>query len=153
MDDAQKLSSPAFQDIDSGVELAFSGKQLGSAKIVKRVVRYEVKLIDGDDKYHAFRWFKNVGTLFFHWLAGAAITKSPLSYAVKQTMVPTKPDERVQLKQPGYVVASTADNKPLSSATVFASEAHARDYYNTTISKNPAMAEDIHVIPTFEASV
>jgi hypothetical protein len=153
MDDAQKLSSPSFQDIDSGVELAFSGKQLGSAKVVKRVVRYEVKVIDGDDKYHAFRWFKNVGTLFFHWLAGSAITKSPLSYAVKQSMVPTKADERVQLKQPGYVVASTADNKPLSSGTVFASEAHARDYYNTTISKNPAMAEDIHVIPTFEASV
>jgi len=153
MDDAQKLSSPSFQDIDSGVELAFSGKQLGSAKIVKRVVRYEVKMIDGDDKYHAFRWFKNIGTLFFHWLAGSAITKSPLSYAVKQSMVPTKLNERVQLKQPGYVVANTADNKPLSSTTVFASEAHARDYYNTTISKNPAMAEDIHVIPTFEASV
>jgi len=153
MDDAQKLSSPSFQDIDSGVELAFSGKQLGSAKIVKRVVRYEVKVIDGDDKYHAFRWFKNIGTLFFHWLAGSAITKSPLSYAVRQSMVPTKLDERVQVKQPGYVIASTADNKPLSTTTVFASEAHARDYYNTTISKNPAMAEDIHVIPTFEASV
>ncbi|HEX5552328.1 MAG TPA: DUF6603 domain-containing protein [Chitinophagaceae bacterium] len=153
MDDAQKLSIPSFQDLDSGIELAFSGKQLGSVKIVKRVVRYEVKMIDGDDKYHVFRWFKNIGTLFFHWLAGSAITRSSLSYAAKQMMVPTRADERIRMRQPGYVVASILDNKPLASTTVFASEAHARDYYHTTISKNPAMAEDIHVIPTFEANV
>lgn len=66
-------------------------------------------------------------------------------------MVPTMRNERVQVKQPGYVVAGTADNKPLIDVPVFASEAHARDYFNSTISKNPAMAEDIHVIPTFEA--
>ncbi len=151
--DAQKLSSPSFQDIDGGVELAFNGKQIGSGKVVKRVVRYEVKIIDGDDKYHAFRWFKNIGTLFFHWLAGAAITQSPLSFARKKAMVPTMGNERVQVKQPGYVIAGTADNKPLADVPVFASEAHARDYFNSTISKNPAMAEDIHVIPTFEATV
>lgn len=151
--DAQKLSSPSFQDIDGGVELSFKGKQIGSGKVVKRIVRYEVKIIDGDDKYHAFRWFKNIGTLFFHWIAGAAITQSPLSFARKKAMVPTMGNERVQVKQPGYVVAGTADNKPLANVPVFASEAHARDYFNSTISKNPAMAEDIHVIPTFEATV
>lgn len=151
LSDGQKLSSPSFQDIAGGVELAFNGKQLGSGKVVKRVVRYEVKIIDGDDKYRAFRWFKNIGTLFFHWLAASAVTQSPLSHARKKAMVPTRGSERVQVKQPGYVIAGTADNKPLSGAPVFASEAHARDYFNTTISKNPGMAEDIHVIPTFEA--
>ena len=151
--DAQKLSSPSFQDIDGGVELAFNGKQIGSGKVVKRVVRYEVKIIDGDDKYHAFRWFKNIGTLFFHWLAGAAITQSSLSFAKKKAMVPTMGTERVQVRQPGYVVAGTADNKPLKDVPAFVSEAHARDYFNSQISKNPAMAEDIHVIPTFEATV
>jgi hypothetical protein len=112
-----------------------------------------VKIIDGDDKYHAFRWFKNIGTLFFHWLAGAAITQSSLSFARKKAMVPTMGNERVQVKQPGYVIAGTADNKPLADAPLFASEAHARDYFNSQISQNPAMAEDIHVIPTFEATV
>jgi hypothetical protein len=153
LNDAQKLSSPSFQDIDGGVELAFNGKQIGSSKVVKRIVRYEVKIIDGDDKYHAFRWFKNIGTLFFHWIAGAAVAQSPLSFARKKAMVPTMGNERVQVKQPGYVIAGTADNKPLVNVPVFSSEAHARDYFNSTISKNPAMAEDIHVIPTFEATV
>ena len=153
MSDADKLSRPSFQDIDGGVELAYSGRQLGSGKIVKRIVRYEVKIIDGDDKYHAFRWFKNIGTLFFHWLGGAAITRSSLSFATKKSMVPTTGAERVKVGQPGFVIAGTSNNKALAEAPVFASEAHARDYLNATISKNPAMAEDIHVIPTFEAAI
>ena len=152
LSDADKLSRPSFQDIDGGVELAFSGKQLGSSKVVKRIVRYEVKIIDGDDKYHSFRWFKNIGTLFFHWVSGAAISQSPLSQARKKSMVPTKPNDRVKVTQPGYVVAGVADNKAWAGTSTFVSEAHARDYLNSTISSNPAMAEDIHVIPAFEAA-
>ena len=153
MSDADKLSRPSFQDIDGGVELAYSGRQLGSGKIVKRIVRYEVKIIDGDDKYHAFRWFKNIGTLFFHWLGGAAISRSSLSFATKKSMVPTTGAERVKVAQPGFVIAATSNNKVLADAPVFASEAHASDYLRATISKNPAMTEDIHVIPSFEAAI
>jgi len=89
MSDADKLSRPSFQDIDGGVELAYSGRQLGSGKIVKRIVRYEVKIIDGDDKYHAFRWFKNIGTLFFHWLGGAAISRSSFRPATTRFPLPS----------------------------------------------------------------
>ena len=110
-------------------------------------------MIDGDDKYHVLRWFSNIGTLFFHWIAGAAITKSPLSYARKKSMVPTKADERVKMKSPGYVVAGTSDNKAYSGTKVFESEAHARDYMKKTIFQNPELAEEIHVIPEFEASL
>ena len=145
LSDAEKLSRPSFQDIDGGVELAFAGRQLGSGKVVKRVVRYEVKIIDGDDKYHAFRWFQNVGTLFFHWLHGAAITQSTLSYAHKKSLVPTMGDERVKVGQPGFVVAGTHDNKALATTPVFRSEAHARDYLNAQLSKNPGQVEDLHV--------
>jgi hypothetical protein len=153
LSDADKLSRPSFQDIDGGVELAFSGKQLGSSKVAKRVVRYEVKVIDGDNKYHASRWFTSIGTLFVHWLGGAAISQSPLSFARKKSMVPTLENDRVKVGQPGYVVASSENNKPVVSAPVFASEAHARDYLNSQISANPGMAEEIHVIPTFEATL
>jgi hypothetical protein len=57
------------------------------------------------------------------------------------------------MKQPGYVVAGTSDNKVFAGSKVFASEAHARDYMKQTIFNNPEMAEDIHVIPEFEANV
>jgi len=49
--------------------------------------------------------------------------------------------------------AATSNNKVLADAPVFASEAHASDYLRATISKNPAMTEDIHVIPSFEAAI
>jgi hypothetical protein len=116
-------------------------------------VRYEVKIIDGDDKYHAFRWFKHIGTLFFHWLNGAAVSRSPLSYAHKKAMVPTMADERIKVRQPGYVVAGLDNNKALPDTPVFASEALARDYLNGQIAKNPRVAEDIHVIPKSEEAV
>ena len=152
MSDAEKLSRQAFQEIDAGVELAFNGKQLGSSKVTKRIVRYEVKINDIDGKHGAFRWFSHIGTLFFHWLGGAAISKSDLSYAKKKSMVPTLKEERVKVRQPGFVVAGVNNNKALSGSAVFASEAHAHDYLKETISKNPGMMEEIHVIPKFEAT-
>lgn len=151
LSDAQKLSSPAFQDIDSGLELSAAGKQLGSGKVVKRVVRYEVKIIDGFKRYR-FKWFKNIGTLFFHWLNGAAVARSPLSYARKTALVPTAEDDRIKVQQPGYVIAGIADNKLRVGTTAFASEAQARDYYDKAVTANSAMADEIHVIPAFEAS-
>lgn len=150
MSDADKLSRPAFQEIGAGVELASDGKQLGSSKITKRIVRYEVKVIDIDGKHHAFRWFNKIGTLFFHWLGGAAISYSDISYAKKKALVPTLEEERVRIIQPGFVVAGVSDNKPIISQ-VFPSEAHAQDYLRAEMLSNPGMAEEIHVIPNFEA--
>jgi hypothetical protein len=151
MTDADKLTRPAFQEIESGVELAFNGKQLGSAKVTKRIVRYEVKVTDVEGKHHAFRWFLNIGTLFFHWLGGSAVSHSPLSHEKKKAMVPTLGTERIKVGQPGYVVANVSNNKPLSNA-VFTSEVHAQDFIKAELLKNPGMMEEIHVIPTFEAT-
>lgn len=150
MSDADKLSRPAFQEIEAGVELAFNGKPLGSSKVTKRIVRYEVKVNDVDGKHHAFRWFSKMGTLFFHWMSGAAIAYSDLSYAKKKTMVPTLEKERVKVGQPGYVLAGVADNKPVVSQ-VFRSEAHAQDFLRTAILNDPGVTDEIHVIPNFEA--
>lgn len=152
LSDAEKLSRQAFQEIDAGIELAFAGKQLGSSKVTKRIVRYEVKLNDVDGKHSAFRWFRNFGTLFTHWLKGSAITQASLSYEKKKAMVPTLMEERIKVKQPGYVLADTFSNKALADAPVFASEAHAHDYLNEKLFSNPGIMEEIHVIPTFEAT-
>jgi hypothetical protein len=152
LSEAEKLSRPSFQNFDGGVELAFAGRQLGSIKVVKRVVRYEVKIMDGDDKHRAFKWFKSVGTLFYHWLDGAAVTKSPLSLARQKSLVPTEADERVKVGQSGYVVAAVTNNKAIADAPIFASEAQARDFLNATVSKNSGAADELHVIPKFEAA-
>jgi hypothetical protein len=153
LSDADKLSRPSFQNNDSGIELGFSGKQLGSGKVVKRVVRYEAKMIDGDDKYRAIKWFKTIGTLFYHWILGGAVANCSLSKAKQAAMVPTGVNERILIKEPGFVVANTSNNKPFDSASVFSSEARAREYMNSTILLNPGIGEEIHVIPTFESVI
>jgi len=66
-------------------------------------------------------------------------------------MVPTTPDDRVKVGQAGYVVAGVSNNKAWAESKVFESEAQARDFMNSTISTNPEVAEDVHVIPVFEA--
>lgn len=152
LSDAEKLSRQAFQEIDAGIELAFAGKQLGASKVTKRIVRYEVKLNDVDGKHAAFRWFRNFGTLFSLWLKGSSITQSGISYEKKKAMVPTLMEERIKIKQPGYVLANTSSNKALADAPVFASEAHAHDYLNEKLFSNPGIMDEIHVIPTFEAT-
>lgn len=151
LSDADKLSRPAFQNNDAGIELGFSGKQLASSRVTKRIVRYEVKMIDGDDKYRSVKFFSFISTLFFHWLGGAAVTKSPVSKARKVAMVPTAVDDRIKMTNGGFVVAGVENNKPWNNSQVFTSEAKARDFLSKTILQNPGMAEDIHVIPTFEA--
>lgn len=153
LSDADKLSRPAFQNNDAGLELGFSGRQLASSRVVKRVVRYEVKMIDGDDKYRSIKYFSFIGTLFVHWLGGAAVTRCPISKARKKAMVPTSPDDRVKMTNGGFVVAGVDNNKPWGNAGVFTSEAKAQDFLAKTILQNPGMAEDIHVIPTFEAAI
>jgi hypothetical protein len=152
LSDTEKLSRQAFQEIDAGIELAFEGKQLGSSKVTKRIVRYEVKLNDVDGKRSAFRWFRNFGTLFSLWLRGSAVTQSSLSYEKKKAMVPTSAEERIKVKQPGFVLADTYSNKAVADAPIFASEAHAHDYLNEKLSTNPGIMDEIHVIPTFEAT-
>ncbi len=152
LSDADKLSRRSFEDIAAGVELECAGRQLGSSKVAKRIVRYEVKIMDGDDKFNMFRWFSKIGTLFYHWLGGAAVTKSTLSYARKKAMVPTLLNERVKVAQPQYVVAGVEDNKAKSGAPDFATESHASDYLNAQISAHPELADQFHVIPKFEAT-
>lgn len=149
--DADKLSRRAYEDMPGGVELSFAGRQIGSSKVVKRIVRYEVKIIDNNFKYFVVKWFTMVSTLFDHWLGGSAAARSPLSSASKKAMVPTNVDERVRMGQPEYVVAGVADNKPVSAAAIFSSEAKARDFLQAEIATKPGMAGEIHVIPKFES--
>lgn len=147
----EKLTRPAFQNFDGGVELSVSGRQLGASKVVRRVVRYETIIIDTNFKRFVRKYFALIGTLFTHFLGGAAVSKSKLSHAYKKKLAPFGPDETIKFKDPAYVVAGLADNKAIAKEAVFTNEALARDFMNKQIAKNPAMSEELHVIPAFEA--
>jgi hypothetical protein len=152
MSNDEKLTRPAFQRFEAGLELSITGRQLGSTKAVRRVVRYETIIIDSNFKRFVIKFFGLVGTLFTHFLSGAAVKQSKLSMAYKRSFVPFDADDRVQVKDMEYVVAGMADNKSIANGVAFANEAMARDFMNAHLAQNPGDKGEIHIVPAFEAA-
>ena len=149
--DSAKLSLPAFQPVPGGIRLAASGAQFRSSRMVKRNVRYEQIIIDTGYKRFVRVFFSMWLSLFNHFIGGAAITKSELSYSQFKKNQPF--EERISVKSSGYSVATVADNKPFSEEAVhFDSEALAREYLRMQAIANPKQAKSLHVISSYEVN-
>jgi hypothetical protein len=143
MDNATKLSRPSFEKETGGLELSVAGHTVTTGKAVKRIVRYELIVIDTNYKRFLRRFFNFFsGVLFNHFLKGNAVAKSSLSYKTSKQMQPF--DEKVQVVQGAYAVASVMNNKAVAT---FASEAQAREYMQQ---QNAGLQETLHVIPQHE---
>ena len=149
LDDAARLSRPSFERQHAGIELTASGAAPGSARMTKRVVRYEEIIIDNEFRRHQRRFRPLIGVLFAHFLNGASITKSPLSFATQQLLDPHA--EKVSVGHGGYVVASADDNSMMAGTQVFASESSALQHLESLIAADPNAGRSTHVIPSFEA--
>jgi hypothetical protein len=144
--DAEKLSKPAFQKMNGGIDLSVEGEQMTSGAMVKRVIRYELITLDGAHRKHQ-RFFPLFVKLFTLFLDGAAVSKLPISaYATKQ-LVPF--DEKITVTGDQFVVAAQASNTVVAA---FASEALANEHLTTQHALNPNLAATLHVIPAFEAA-
>jgi hypothetical protein len=143
LDDAAKLSRPAYERQHGGVDLAMAGAQYASAHAVARVVRYEEIIIDTAWRRHAQRFRGFAVGLFDHFLRGNAASRSVLSRRRKDERQPFA--EVIKAGTEGYVLANRSDN---SAVEVFGSEAMAQDALAST---DPLAAEGLHVIPASEA--
>jgi hypothetical protein len=157
LDDSNRLSSPAFEPLDGGVEMAVEGEQIKTSQAVKRVIRYESIIIDSYYKRFVkpfFEFFVAGFTglyefLFEHFMAGNAVTKSELSNFHKKRMQPF--DEVIQVKPHEYSVAFNTDNKPMDGeAASFTSQAKATQFMEKRIQDDPKLADKLHVIPNTE---
>ena len=108
MDDATKLSRPAFQTQHSGVKLSVAGQQFRSSRAVKRIIRYEEIIIDNNYLRFVRRFRTFATSLFNHFLHGSAITQSTLSSAYKKQLKPQA--EAIKVKEAGYSVAFVQNN-------------------------------------------
>ena len=151
MKDAEKLSRPSFERQHAGIELSSSGNQPGSARMTKRVVRYEEIIIDNEFRRHQRRFRPMADLLFVHFLGGNSIARSDLSYAKQQLLDPFA--QKVVATDGAYVVASTADNTMAAGTVAFASESAALDHMAALAADDPNAAEAFHVIPSFEMSM
>jgi hypothetical protein len=149
MDDAGKLSQPAYVPQDSGVELAVVGTTYASGTAITRIVRYDVTIIDTSLRRAALRYFVLAGALFRQFLRGSSAARSPLS---ARRHAQTHPfSGSVAVAPETFAVALTSSNTLFHpDAAAFTSQAAANDYVARTLAGNPNLAGTLHVLPQFE---
>ena len=145
MDDAAKLSRPAFERQHGGVELAVDGAAMASRRAVRRSARYEQIIIDTANRRRPRRFTTYNTVLFTHFLDGNAVSRSPLSQAQLGLRQPFA--DTIRVTGGGYAVATTRDN---TATATFASHAAAADHLRAQVDADPALAGTLHVIPTAE---
>jgi hypothetical protein len=150
-DDATKLSEPAYAPQDSGVELSVTGTGYALGTAITRNVRYDLTVIDTQFRRYLRRFFVFTGSLFDHFLGGASVSRSTLSAAQMDQMQPSA--DKVVVSPETYTVARRADNTPFNTDSVaFASKTSAQDYLQRAVSRDPALAGKLHVLPQFEVA-
>ncbi len=146
--DADKLSKPAFAPERAGLELA-SDDALASSRVVQRVVRYEEIIIDNNFKRFARRFRLFLLPLFQLFLRGNSAARSALSAASLRQTQPFS--DKIVVRDETFTVAFQSTNKAFADDTTsFHSEASAREFLNRKIADDGSLADQLHVIPSFE---
>jgi len=148
MDDAQKLSAPAYEPFDSGVELGAAGEPWATGPLAQRNVRYETIIIDTAFERVRLRFFKFWDALFVHFRHGAAVSRAAVSLANQNRLQPFA--AKVAVMADEFTVARQADNSPYSATSSFGSYAAAQAHMADVVQLHPDLAESIHVIPKAE---
>jgi hypothetical protein len=149
LDDAAKLSRPAFGREHGGLDVSASGRQVNSSRLVRRIVRYEEIILDSGFKRHRRRFAPFNPALFELFLAGNRVARADISFARAKALQPF--DETIAVKDETYTVAFQANNQAYAAEGMsFASEASAREHMQQAMAADPALAGTLHVIPDFE---
>ena len=160
LDDAGRLSSPAFEPLESGVEIAVAGEQMKTSQAVKRSIRYETIIIDNNFKRHVKPFFAFFAKgfiqlnsfLFGHFLSGNAVTKSVLSKHHKNRIQPF--EEVIQIQPNQYSVVFNSNNRPFGADdATFTSQAKATEYLRQQVQSDPNLENDLDVIPNSEVNL
>lgn len=150
MDDATKLSRPSYESGTGGLELSAAGAPMATSHMARRVVRYEVVLIDGEFRNHIRKGLLSVG-LFAHHLAGSAVASSTLSASYKNKLDPF-PNEKVKIQGEAYTIVDTDTNRAISGVTEFASSAAAHSHLQTVRNSEAFVGRNLEVVPAWEAA-
>ncbi|MER6253504.1 DUF6603 domain-containing protein [Streptomyces sp. NPDC001584] len=180
MDDAAKLSRPAYEDQDAGVELAAVEGVLAAPRIVRRSARYEQIVVDEKARQAArpglrpaagapavpaapaVKRLVSVSPAVFGRLSkGSSTSRSPLSHTDARRRRPVPEQDTVRAGGQRYVVAYTRNNVQAlppegadttsAGATGFRSPATAADALARWVGADASLAGKLHVIPVSDA--
>lgn len=149
MNDSQKLSLPAFEKQEAGMELSVAGAATRVDRAVRRIVRYEVEIIDTALRRKKLPgWVAQITTLFANFLTGSAIARASISERNKRLKNPH--DIAIAIAPTQFVIASMRDNSPLHQTRSFTSKAKAIEAMQRDIAMDPSLSGETHVIPASE---
>lgn len=148
LEDSEKLSSPAYQPMDSGMNLSVSGEQLKTGKTVKRHIRYELITLDTNYKRGIPVLFKFIKSLFGIFLRGNTVSRAEVSYQTRKNLQPF--DLKIKINEPGFSVAKTSNNTAFDAKAHFSSQAQAKEYMQAQLLVNPELEGELHVLPNNE---
>jgi uncharacterized protein DUF6603 len=148
LSDADKLSKPAFEPMDGGVQLTAGGADWATGVGADRNVRYESIVVDTAFERWTRPFYEWMPLLFVHFRHGSAMAKSALSFANEKKRQPF--DEKIAVPGDSYVVAFTKDNRTVGADAVFASQTEAEQFLRASVANDPALRKQVHVIPAME---
>jgi hypothetical protein len=151
MDDATKLSQPAYVPMDSGIELAAAGNAYASGTAITRNVRYELTVIDTKLLRVVNKFYTYLGSLFVHFFTGSSVTRSVFSARRETQMQPYT--DHVAVNPETFAVALVSNNTVYSpEAASFISQAAAQDHLARAVASDPTLTGTLHVLPQFEVA-
>ncbi|MEU7867123.1 DUF6603 domain-containing protein [Dactylosporangium sp. NPDC049140] len=177
LDDAAKLSRPAYEQQDAGLELVAAQGAIASARALRRSARYELIVVDSRARTQAAgarsmaaaatadapapaptrRLYRVSPAVFTQLLAGSSTSRSPLSQREAGLRQPNAAADTLQLTGQRYVIAQRRNNVQafppagVSSTTAsFRSVAAATDTLAEWVAAAPPLAGTLHVIPEAE---
>ncbi|OXM49355.1 hypothetical protein CFP71_30085 [Amycolatopsis thailandensis] len=167
MDDAAKLSRPAYEHQDAGLELVAADGALASPRVVRRSARYEMSIIDNEapsEPPAGFavrvartgpKLYRPPPAVFTQLLANSSTARSSLSRQEALRRQPFAAEDTVQVTGDRFVVAYSRNNHqafPPGTASSFRSAASAEDAMAAWIFADPSLAGQLHVLRQAEAS-
>ena len=152
MTDSEKLSGRSFEHYEAGVRVRDS-ERLEAAYAAKRDVEYELFYIDSQRDQRLRPWFEPLrpeAVAFNAWASRGAVAASPLSFAstAKSALAP----EAVQVRHEPFAVVNVRDLTLVNGGAVASSEAEAFGLIRDLIRDNPALEQELQVVPTFEVN-
>jgi hypothetical protein len=146
MSDAEKLSRKSFEKYDSGVRVG-AGDRPRADYFTELDVAYEVIYVPEKKKPVHFRLGQ---FLFDSFVKGSAVAQSDLSFEKKSPS--GLGTDKVAVAQEKFAVATTDDLTLHAEGMVFDSDAEAHAALRQAVTLNPALTDELQVVPTYQLS-
>jgi hypothetical protein len=152
--DAEKLESPSFKSFASGIRVG-DAERMRTGYAAAREVKYELKYIDSARDQRLAQpptpgLFDVDAFAFNTWSRAGAIARSELSFARRRKSA--RAPAEVGMRQEPFAIVHAGDLRLFDTDSLASTEIAALRRRDALIAENPALRNQLHVVPAFEMS-